>query len=146
MGQQQIFLLIVVFIVVTIAVIVALNMSGEIQVEFKEDEYSQIMMETGELFRATYEKPELFGGGNHDWNKVNFKNVPCSFGESATPNGNVCRSNGGELIVIIKSFADHLNLHAVAHIGGGDVTNIYTREMNVFRDSLVFHTDWIAHQ
>ena len=67
MGQQQIFLLIVVFIAVTIAIIVALNLGGDVQIDFQEDQYSQIMLETGELFRATYEKPELFGGGNHNW-------------------------------------------------------------------------------
>ncbi len=146
MGQQQIFLLIVVFIIVTIAVIVALNLGSGVQLEFQEDQYSQVMLEIGELFQATYEKPELFGGGNHDWFKVSFVNVPCSFGNVFDAKGHVCRSENGELVILLKPYSDRINIHAIAHIGGSGLNDMYTREMEVDKDSVVFRTDWIPHQ
>ncbi len=146
MGQQQIFLLIVVFIVVTIAVIVALNLGGEVQVQFQEDQYTQIMLEQGEQFRATYEKPELFGGGAHDWGKVDFTNVPCNFGIPFSASGTVCKNEEGTLVVLASDHGNYLGLLGIAHIGGKDVHHQYSRELRVYADSIVFKTEWVAHQ
>lgn len=146
MGQQQIFMIILVLIIVVLAVLLGMQLIKTENVAFIEDEYSQIMLETAEFFQSTYEKPELFGGGNHSWAKVNFNNVPCTFGDASDPRGQSCRADDGSLIIFTADHGHYLALNAIAHIGGEGIHHMYSRELRVHRDSLVFATDWIGHQ
>lgn len=148
MGQQQILLVLLVTVIVGIAVLLAIQLYKTEYVAFEENRYSQILLETGELFQAAYEKPEIIGGGNHDWAKVNFNNVPCSFGAGfdTRGGGKICKSEDGTFLIVLINHGDYLAMNGVAHIEGKDVHHLYSREMRVHRDSVVFSTDWISHQ
>ncbi len=146
MGQQQIFMIILVLIIVVLGVLLGMQLIKTENVAFMEDEYNQIMLETAELFQATYEKPELFGGAAHNWSKVNFNHVACSFGTVASGDPRMCNSEDGTLSILANGNGrdnTHLVMSAVAHISGQDNHHLYTRQLNVYADSIIFVTEWI---
>ncbi|RNC79372.1 MAG: hypothetical protein ED557_14915 [Balneola sp.] len=144
MGQQQIIILLLVFIIAVLGVFLGIQLVGETNLEFTEGEYTQIMLESGELFQATYEKPELFGGASHNWKKANFSNVPCTYGDISDPQNRSCRQEDGNFVIFLTYHGDHMALNGVAHIGGKDKNHLYTRQLLVYADSIVFSTDWIG--
>ena len=146
MGQQQIIILVLVVIIVGLGTILALQLLKTEYVEFMEDDYQQVLLNTAQSFKATYEKPEMFGGGGHHWNKVNFGNVGCDFGVVNDSSGKTCRSEDGNLIVLISGHDTYMGINAVVHIGGDGPSKMYSREVRVYSDSIAFVTDWIHHQ
>jgi hypothetical protein len=145
MGQQQILIVILVVIIVALGVALAMQVFKTSYVNFEEDKYSQIMIETAEQFQVVYEKPEMLGGGGRHWTNVNFDDISCTFGEKASTNGRVCRAEDRSLILVLTDHGTYLGMNGVARIGGKGLGDMYTREMKIYPDSLVFLSDWIGH-
>lgn len=147
MGQQQIFMIILVLIIVVLAVLLGMQLFKTENVAFTEDEYSQILMEQAEVFQTSYAKPELFGGGGKNWAHLSFSNVPCNFGTSTGSESAsmVCNSNDRKFSVRIGYHNEYITMLGVAHIGQEDIHHVYTRELRVYPDSLSFTSDWVQH-
>ncbi len=69
MGQQQLLLIVLGFIVVTTAVIIGINMYTAAETEANREALVSVLISLGSMAQEYYNTPAMFGGGNRNFKK-----------------------------------------------------------------------------
>ena len=75
MGQQQLLLLILVFIIVGTATIVAINTIQTNRMELNQESIRQEMIDAASFANAYYMKPEMLGGGGRSFSNISLEDL-----------------------------------------------------------------------
>jgi len=76
MGQQQIYLVIIVAIIVSIATFLALNVLGS---GSKQSNYNAVRQDLAQIASSSqtwYARPTFMGGGNNSFSNISFSQIP----------------------------------------------------------------------
>ena len=112
MGQQQILLVIIVTIIVSIATVAALNtflsFSETINVDAMRDDISKIALAA----QGYYYKPDMLSGGSNSFEDFSFQNLSLTGFEQPDDDGRTIASENGTYSVI-QSDSDELVIEAI---------------------------------
>jgi len=112
MGQQQILLIIIVTIVVSIATVTAINtfmsLSENINIDAMRDDISKIALAA----QGYYYKPEMLAGGGNSFENFSFENLSLSGFDPVHDNGQTITS-ANAAYTIIRSDSDELIIEVI---------------------------------
>lgn len=137
MGQNQILLVVLVTVIVSIATIVAINMISKPFVQETEDELGTMILKVASDAEAYWHKHKLLGGGSHSFEDLTFNNIPCPL-SSEVPNGHRCMNpDTGETIVILPK-RDSVLVFATIQIQSDQYRSSYV----IYPDGLRLKSSW----
>lgn len=84
MGTQQLFLVILTTVIISIATTIAITSISKTSITAMEEDFTVHMLRVVSDVEAFWHRPEALGGGSHSFNEVNFNTVPCPFNNVGT--------------------------------------------------------------
>ena len=139
MGQQQILLIILVSIIVGTAIIVGMLFIEKEQVQFMEDEYTQLMFEVAEQAQAWHLKPKELGGGGNSFENISFNQIPCPLDAVDPSNPANCESDEGyHLIQVQRLFPGFAIISSTIYLG----SDRYYAEILAYTDKIEWSKEW----
>lgn len=119
MGQQQLLILILVMIIVGLAIMLAITLFQNEEVELLEEEFTEVMLETATNIQVFWHKPRVLGGGNHSFSGLSFNKIPCLLGKKGP--GSIpasCTDDEGTATINLFSGSDSVFMYCDLVIAG----------------------------
>ena len=138
MGQQQILLLVLVSIIVGIAIIVGMLFIKSEQVQFTEDEYTELMLEVAVEAQAWYKKPTELGGGGNSFENLDFNQIPCPLDEVDGTDARLCSMIEVYHYMTIQGYPSYATVRSGVEVGDDE----YSAGYYIYPDKIEWNNQW----
>ena len=136
MGQRELILMILASVITALAIFAGIKIFQNQEVNFEEDEYTQLMLEIAEEAQAWYVKPAGIGGGSQSYKNLNWNNISCPL---ATSTGFACYDDKRKhQIILVGIEAHHFRIQSMLKIGA----HMFVGAMDVKADTAIIPSSW----
>ena len=136
MGQRELLLMLLASVITALAIYAGIEIFKNQELNFEEDEYSQIMLDLAEKAQTLYVKPAQLGGAGQNYKNLSWGNLGCPLDEV---NVNTCRTADGKHKILLQTVDNyHFKFTTFIFLG----PHMYAGGLDVKADTAIIIADW----